>query len=198
MNALLYIHGKFGSEDEAEHYKPLFPNYEMIGLDYQTFTPWETGQEIHTAVLKISKQHKNIILTANSIGAYFALNADIDTYITKAFFISPILDMEQLILNMMSQANVTENELRRAGIIQTAFGEELSWEYLSYVREHHISWNVPTEILYGSEDNIVSVDTAEAFVKKHNASLTVMNGGEHWFHTKEQMDFLDKWICGVK
>jgi len=198
MNALLYIHGKFGSADEAEHYKPLFPNYEMIGLDYQTFTPWETGQEIHTAVLKISKQHKNIILTANSIGAYFALNADIDTYITKAFFISPILDMEQLILNMMSQANVTENELRRAGIIQTAFGEELSWEYLSYVREHHISWNVPTEILYGSEDNIVSVDTAEAFVKKHNASLTVMNGGEHWFHTKEQMDFLDKWICGVK
>ena len=198
MNALLYIHGKFGSADEAEHYKPLFPNYEIIGLDYQTFTPWETGQEIHTAVLKISKQHKNIILTANSIGAYFALNADIDTYITKAFFISPILDMEQLILNMMSQANVTENELRRAGIIQTAFGEELSWEYLSYVREHHISWNVPTEILYGSEDNIVSVDTAEAFVKKHNASLTVMNGGEHWFHTKEQMDFLDKWICGVK
>ncbi len=198
MNALLYIHGKFGSADEAEHYKPLFPNYEMIGLDYQTFTPWETGQEIHTAVLKISKQHKNIILTANSIGAYFALNADIDTYITKAFFISPILDMEQLILNMMSQANVTENELRRAGIIQTAFGEELSWEYLSYIREHHISWNVPTEILYGSEDNIVSVDTAEAFVKKHNASLTVMNGGEHWFHTKEQMDFLDKWICGVK
>jgi len=198
MNALLYIHGKFGSADEAEHYKPLFPNYAMIGLDYQTFTPWETGQEIHTAVLKISKQHKNIILTANSIGAYFALNADIDTYITKAFFISPILDMEQLILNMMSQANVTENELRRAGIIQTAFGEELSWEYLSYIREHHISWNVPTEILYGSEDNIVSVDTAEAFVKKHNASLTVMNGGEHWFHTKEQMDFLDKWICGVK
>jgi len=24
--------------------------------------------------------------------------------------------------------------------------------------------------------------------------LTVMKGGEHWFHTKEQMAFLDAWI----
>ena len=26
-------------------------------------------------------------------------------------------------------------------------------------------------------------------------SLTVMNNGEHWFHTDEQMNFLDDWIC---
>ncbi len=31
---------------ESEHYKPLFPDYEVIGLDYQTFTPWETGKEL--------------------------------------------------------------------------------------------------------------------------------------------------------
>ena len=29
---------------------------------------------------------------------------------------------------------------------------------------------------------------------KNNAELTVMPGGEHWFHTKEQMQFLDNWI----
>ena len=42
MNALLYIHGKGGSVMESEHYKLLFPNCEVIGLDYQTFTPWDT------------------------------------------------------------------------------------------------------------------------------------------------------------
>ena len=31
-----------------------------------------------------------------------------------------------------------------------------------------------------------------------DATLTVMEGGEHWFHTEEQMDFLDRWIAGTK
>ena len=38
---ILYIHGKGGSAAECEHYKPLFPDCEVFGLDYQTFTPWE-------------------------------------------------------------------------------------------------------------------------------------------------------------
>ncbi len=33
-----------------------------------------------------------------------------------------------------------------------------------------------------------------AFSKRHNAALTVMEGGEHWFHTEQQMQFLDDWI----
>ncbi len=31
-----------------------------------------------------------------------------------------------------------------------------------------------------------------SFAKKHNARLTVMENGEHWFHTEEQMKFLFK------
>ncbi|WP_278989615.1 hypothetical protein [Segatella bryantii] len=50
MNAVIYIHGKGGSATESEHYMPLFPDNEVIGLDYQTFTPWETGKEIRIAV----------------------------------------------------------------------------------------------------------------------------------------------------
>ena len=43
MNAILYIHGKGGSATESEQYKPLFPDNEVIGLDYQTFTPWRSS-----------------------------------------------------------------------------------------------------------------------------------------------------------
>ena len=50
MDAVLYIHGKEGSAAESEHYKPLFPDCEVIGLDYQSFTPWETSKEIRAAV----------------------------------------------------------------------------------------------------------------------------------------------------
>lgn len=36
--------------------------------------------------------------------------------------------------------------------------------------------------------------SADCFAETHNAGLTVMPGGEHWFHTPEQMQFLDDWM----
>ena len=194
MNLVLYIHGKGGSSAESEHYKSLFPKYDVIGLDYQKFTPWETGKEIHTAVSKFKNEYEKIILIANSIGAFFSMNADISQWIEKAYFISPIVDMEKLILNMMSWANVTEEELKIKGIIPTSFGEDLSWEYLRFVREHPVQWTVPTNILYGGKDNLTSYETITAFAEKNHCKLTVMENGEHWFHTETQMQFLDNWI----
>ena len=194
MNLVLYIHGKGGSSAESEHYKSLFPKYDVIGLDYQTFTPWATSKEIHTAVSKFKNEYEKIILIANSIGAFFCMNADISEWIEKAYFISPIVDMEKLILNMMSWANVTEEELKIKGIIPTSFGEDLSWEYLCFVRKHPVQWKVPTNILYGGKDNLTSYKTITAFAEKYNCKLTVMENGEHWFHTETQMQFLDNWI----
>ena len=109
---VLYIQGKGGSAGESEFYMPLFPECEVIGLDYQTFTPWETGKEIREAVIKLKAKYDSIDLIANSIGAFFSMNAGIDAMICSAYFISPVVDMEQLILNMMSWANVTERELK--------------------------------------------------------------------------------------
>ena len=193
-DAVLYIHGKGGSAAESKHYKALFPDHEMIGLDYQTFTPWETGAEIHTAVEKLKAKYESIILIAGSIGAFFSMNAGIDRLISKAYFISPIVDMEKLIADLMQWANITEAELKHKGTIHTAFGEDLSWEYLCYVRNHPVDWKVPTSILYGSHDNLTPLETISDFAKKHGATLTVMSGGEHWFHTEAQMRFLDDWI----
>lgn len=193
-NAVIYIHGKGGSASESEHYKPLFSEYDVIGLDYKTFTPWETGKEIHTAVKKLKAEYYSVILIANSIGAFFSMNAKIDSMIEKAYFISPIVDMEKLILDMMTSANVTEEDLKQQGVILTDFGEDLSWKYLCYVRNHPIKWDCPTAILYGSRDNLNSYDTIKSFAEKHHDDLTIMENGEHWFHTKEQMKFLDDWI----
>ena len=191
---VLYIHGKGGCAGESEHYKHLFPECEVVGLDYQTFTPWETGKEIREAVTKLNAEYDSITLIASSIGAYFSMCAGIDDLIFRAYFISPVVDMEQLIRIMMHWANVTEEELRSKGIISTEFGEDLSWNYLCYVREHPVSWRVQTEILFGSTDKLTDYETISAFAKDHRARLTVMDVGEHWFHTDEQMRFLDNWI----
>lgn len=138
MNTVLYIHGKGGNAKESEHYKPLFPDYEVTGLDYQTFSPWETGMEIHVAVEELKRKYENVILIDSSIGAFFCMHAGIDDMIQKAYFISPIVDMEKLITDMMKWSNVTESELESEGIIHTDFGEDLSWKYLCYVRNHPI------------------------------------------------------------
>ena len=194
MDAVLYIHGKDGSAAESEHYKPLFPGCEVSGLDYRTFTPWETGREIHTAIETMKDKFENIVLIANSIGAFFSMNAGIDGMIREAYFISPIVDMEKLIGDMMKWANVTEEELKARGVIHTEFGEDLCWDYLSYVRSRPVKWTAPTKILYGLKDNLTSLETISRFAQKHDADLTVMENGEHWFHTEEQMKFLDDWI----
>ena len=188
MNLILYIHGKNGSPNEAEHYKKFFPDCEVIGLEYKN------SADIACAVKNLKNIYEKIILIANSIGAYLAMNAGIDEKIFKAYFISPIVDMEKLIVDLMKKSNVTEEELRRKKIIPTDFGENLSWEYLSYVRENPIKWNVPTKILYGSKDNLTSMQSIQEFAEKHNANVTVMENGEHWFHTEEQIKFLDNWI----
>ena len=192
--AVLYIHGKGGNAAEAEHYRSLFPDAEVIGFDYEAETPWDAAPEFAAFVAELKAQHERIVLIANSIGAYFSLNAGIGGSVERAFFVSPIVSMERLIESMMTWANVTEQQLKAEKTIETAFGETLSWDYLSYVRAHPVSWTVPTEILYGETDSLQSLDTVRSFAEAHNAGLTVMSGGEHWFHTPEQMQFLDNWL----
>ena len=104
---------------------------------------------------------------------------------------SPIVDMERLILDMMKWANISEDELMEKKEIETSFGELLSWEYLTYVRNNPINWYIPINILFADKDNMTSVNTMINFANKINANLTIMRDGEYWFHTGEQMDFLD-------
>ena len=184
----------FSSAEEAAHYGPLFPALDVHGLDYRGDTPWDAGSEIGAAVRALKAKYDGIILIANSIGVYFSMCAGIEDAVGRAFFISPIVDMEGLIRGMMAGAGVTEAQLREQGTVRIPGGQTLSWDYLQYVRSHPIRWNVPTEILYGSADALTSRETVEAFAQKHGARLTVMEGGEHWFHTPEQMGFLDDWI----
>ena len=194
MDLVLYIHGKGGNAAESARYEPLFPGCQITGLAYRTDTPWEAGAEIREAVEKMRSRYTDITLIANSVGAFFSMHAGIDRTLRKAYFISPIVDMERLITDRLVWAGVTEEELRSRGVLRTSFGEDLSWDYLHWVREHPARWETPTQILYGGRDHLTPFETVAAFAAKHRAGLTVMEDGEHWFHTEEQMRFLDDWI----
>ena len=198
MKAVLYVHGRGGDAQEAEHYKPLFPDCDVIGLGYGGRTEFLASREIRLMIRKLREKYDKVVLVANSIGAYYSMRAGVDEEIEKAFFISPIVDMEKLIVDMMAMENVTEEELQEKGRITTEFGEDLLWDYLVHVRTHPVEWSVPTQILYGRKDAFTDVNTMQAFAETHGATLTVMENGEHWFHTDEQMAFLDDWIRRTK
>ncbi len=192
--AVIYIHGKGGSAEEAAYYTQFFRNCDVIGLEYTAQFPWEAKEEFTSFFKEICKDYKSVEIIANSIGAYFSIQALSNQQIEKAYFISPVVDMEKLIADMMEWADVTENELQEKKEIQTDFGETLSWDYLCYVRENPVAWTIPTYILYGEKDYLTSRETISKFAKQTNAVLTVMKNGEHWFHTEEQMKFLSDWM----
>lgn len=156
--------------------------------------PRKTKEEFAPYFESILKNRKSVTIVANSIGAFFAMHTLQGMGIKKVYFISPIVNTKNLVLNMMSQANASEQELRDKGELSTKFGEKLSRRYLCYAREHPTFWTVPTHILYGENDDLTSFKTICEFANQAQATLTVIKNGEHRFHTTEQMRFLDDWL----
>ena len=187
---IVYIHGKGGSCEESKLFEPLFPDCKVIGFDYKSKTPWEAKDEFNHYFNDLYTEYGEVTIIANSIGAYFSMLSIDARYVDKAYFISPVVDMERLIMDMMSWASVNEEMLKEKMEIPTSFGETLSWNYLQFVRNNPIDWSIPTLILYGEKDTLIPYDSVFNFSSKNGAKLTIMAGGEHWFHTKEQLDFL--------
>ena len=154
---VIYVHGKGGSAAEAGHYRPLFPDAEVVGFDYRAQSPWEAEAEFPPFFAAQRKRCDRLTLIANSIGAFFSISALDAALVDRAYLISPVVDMEKLIGDMLQWAGVREQELAEKQEIPTAFGETLSWKYLTYVRAHPIAWHVPTRILYGAHDDLTAL-----------------------------------------
>lgn len=200
----LFLHGQMGCKEEAEPFAKIVcsKGFQVLSIDLpdhgerrergENLAPWTAVPDIQAALDWVGKYWRTAAIRANSIGAYFAMLAFQAP--SRALLVSPILDMEALILTMMEWAGVTEDHLRTQGEIVTSFGQTLSWQYLSWVREHPIyDWTCPTCILYGSRDNMTPRQTVEAYTRQHHAKLTVVEHGEHWFHTPEQLSILQTW-----
>lgn len=135
----------------------------------------------------------NISVFGCSIGAYFSLLAYQDDPIQKTLLLSPIVDMKRLIEDMMKWFDVSKARLEKEREIVTPINT-LYWHYYQYVLCHPVKWDKQTDILYGSKDELTEHKTIKTFAEGCNASLTVLEGGEHFFHTGRQLDFLEKWL----
>lgn len=147
-------------------------------------------------IMNYAKEHwRDISLFACSMGAYFSLLAYQNNMIGKALFLSPVVNMERVIDNMMMWFNVTPEYLQKELTIETPIGQKLYWDYYCYVKEHPINnWNINTHILYGAKDELCEFETINYFCEKYGCDLEIMDRGEHYFHTEEQLNVFLNWL----
>lgn len=140
----------------------------------------------------------NISVFACSMGAYFSLLAYKHNSLKQCLFLSPVVDMERIINNLMKWSNVNENMLEEEKVIPVNIdniGYTLYWDYYCYVKDHPINeWNIQTSILYGSNDDLCEFEAISKFVNSFKCNLEVMENGEHYFHTEEQLKFFRQWL----
>ncbi|MBV7390614.1 alpha/beta hydrolase [Enterococcus alishanensis] len=203
----LYLHGQNGNQEEAAFAAKILTTkgWQVVAYDLpehgtrknssEKFVPWEVIPELKNLYQTLKQNWTTIALYANSISAWFSLLAFADIELDHCLLVSPVVDMEKLITKMMSWAQVSEVQLEQEQLIETDFGQTLSWQYLTYTRTHPVTnWQIPTKIMFGENDNLTSLAEIRTFAEKYHCQLTVMPGGEHWFHTEEQLQFLSTWL----
>lgn len=56
------------------------------------------------------------------------------------------------------------------------------------------SFQANMAILYAGKDHLTARETVDDFARRFGCAVTVMENGEHWFHTEEQLAVLDTWL----
>ena len=192
---VIYIHGLHGSSEEAKDFAFLKDKYDVVGLDYQDGNPWEQKDAIQQGFKKLAKGYDEVIVIANSIGAFYACEYLSDYKIDRAFFISPIVSMFQNIIDLMSMYDIKDKELRDKKFITLEDGTVLSYDFYQHVSNDEDHWEVPTDILYGAYDEVVYTGSMMEFLENHPlAKLTVKGDSEHYFESEEEKEFIKDWL----
>lgn len=152
-------------------------------------------QDIRRIMDFATGQVRQVSLFACSMGAYFSLLACRDLPVRQSLFLSPVVDMKRLIDSMMTGFGVSPERLRAEQEIALPIGQTLYWDYYCYVRDNPVTaWKFPTAILYGEADELTGQAEITSFAQRFGCSLTVMQQGEHYFHTPAQLDFYCRWL----
>lgn len=204
--AYIFVHGRLSCKEDARDFAEIATEsgYQVLSFDLpehgdrkDSGYPCDVQNGVHDLGIigEYARQNwRNIGLFASSLGAYFSLLAYKNVPLESCLFLSPVLDMERLIQNMMKWSGVSEELLKEKRKVQTPTGE-LDWEYYRYVKEHPVNqWDAPTAILYGSEDDVTERDVVNDFVNRFHGDLTVLQGSEHYFHTEEQLGVFRQWL----
>lgn len=134
--------------------------------------PWKVLEKLEDVKDFLKKNYKSISIRANSIGAWFSMQAFNGEKIDQALFVSPLLDMKAFIERMLEREE-----------------DYYNWGILHPIDQ----WNVPTFILRPATDVVVDESVYDSFLANHDCHVEIAEEGEHWFHTPPQLNVMKKW-----
>ena len=171
----LFVHGHGGNKEEALAFAEVVNSlgYQVIGIDLPVMEMPGKVMSLFSDVTQYLKQHyRSINVRSNSIGCWFSMLAFQQECLDKALFVSPILDMKTFI-----ECAVHKEE-----------------RYYEWVVSHPIErWDTETFILRPRRDAVVAEKVYGSFLSQHPCQVEIVENGEHWFHTPEQLEILRQW-----
>ena len=171
----LFVHGHGGNKEEAQAFaevvNPL--GYQVIGIDLPVMEMPEKVMALLSDVTQYLKQnYHSVNVRANSIGCWFSMLAFQEGGLDKALFVSPLLDMKSFI----------------------ECADHKDERYYEWVLSHPIErWNTETFILRPRRDAVVAEKVYDSFLSQYPCQVEIVENGEHWFHTAEQLEILRQW-----
>lgn len=199
------VHGLCGNKEEAERFAKvaLYGDYQVLAVDLPEhgerkdgvkLVPWEAIDELK-AVMDYAVKKWRVSVRAVSIGAYYSLMSFCGYDLENCLFVSPLIDMCDMIEGMLKVASADIKQLERDKNILFN-GQDISWRYYCFAKNNppkKISSD--TAILCSDTDYVVNIETVKKFAGENDIPVTFMRGGEHFFHTQKQIDFLERWEC---
>ena len=206
----LYVYGKNGSAAEAARFaRTACPaGWQVLAVDLpehggrddgKKLVPWEVVPQIRAALGWLDERYAGVSLRTTSVGTYFSLLAAGagDVVVEKCLAVSPLVDMVSMINGVMAANGVDDDRLERERVIEVPGGQPLSWEYLTYAKEHPVTAAFPVHILYGEKDEVVPFETVKRFAGENSADITVIPVAEHWIHLDDEVAEMEKWERGM-
>lgn len=202
----IYVHGKMGRKESAEQFAKIAESkgYQTLSFDLPEHGErtgkayrcdvWNGMRDLNAIADHVFGRWNQVSLFANSLGAYFALNAYADRPFAKCLFKSPIVDMKWLVEHMMTWSGVTEKRLEEKREIETNI-DTLRWDYYQYIQTHPITkWPIATSILYGGRDDLQPLESLQSFADKFHCRLTVSERSGHSFMDPSESGIVEQWL----
>lgn len=199
-NVFIAVHGFFSNkqDDIIREFANIVisKGYSVLSFDLASFGE-RTGEEctISRAISDLKqvleyadREFKNVNVFAVSYGAYISLQVFKERAV-KFIMLSPIVNMLELTYNLMKLNNVTEQELNAEKQISKNY-QTFYLEDLKFVQKNP-SGEVKGNgyIIYGSKDTLQNFSLIKDFSVRNNCKIFAMQNGEHFFHTKEQLNY---------
>ena len=161
--------------------------------DDKAFTPMDASPEVRAFARLARSQSTEVSLLANSIGAYFSLCDTPAGTFERAWLISPLLDLEYYIRDIMAEYSVSDEQLEAQTVIDTPRGV-LERSYLRFVEEHPARLNAPSWMIRGDQDEMVPLNALSRFVGAPGVELVQVEGGQHFLGQPPHLDTVVAWF----